>query len=130
MYSPFVSHRSFAPSILTAVCNGVILEWRGRRGGGEGCGKQREHSVGDLGRRRKGVWGVSSPAPAPPPPPFFLLLSSLVLRDRSTLINSTHLSQDDLYQSISFPQPSFLERLKLRRTEEPGLWPSLRWNSI
>lgn len=91
MYSPFVSHRSFGPSILMVVPNRVVLE---RLRGGE----KREHSVRVLGRKRKEVQEFLvqlQPFPLIFSKSSFFPLLSLVLRDRSTLINSTHLSKDD-----------------------------------
>lgn len=127
MYSPFVSHRSFAPSIFTAVCNGVILEWRGRRGGGEGCGKQREHPVGDLGRRRKGVWEVSSPAPAPP----HFFYSSLLSSSETDLLSLTQRISPRMIHISQYLFPNHPSWRDLSSEgDEPGLWPSLRWNSI
>ena len=59
-----------------------------------------------LGRKRKEVQECIvqlQPFPLIFSKSSFFPLLSLVLRDRSTLINSTHLSKDDLHQSMCFP---------------------------
>ena len=56
MYSPFVSHRFFGPSILTVVRNGVILEGQGRREG-IGLWKAKRAFSGGFGKEEKGGWG-------------------------------------------------------------------------
>ena len=100
----------------------VVLEWL--RGG-----EKREHSVRILGRKRKEVQKFLvqfQPFPLIFSKSSFFPLLSLVLRDRSTIINSTQFSKDDLHQSMYFsPIIPPRERLKLR-IEEPGLWSSLR----
>ena len=103
------------------VPNRVVLEWL--RGG-----EKRAFSAGS-GKEEKGGSEVSSPSPALSSYFFQVLLLSTpfsFLRDRSTLINSTHLSKDDLHQSMYFsPIIPPRERFRLR-SEEPGLWSSLR----
>lgn len=117
-----VSHTSFGSSILPVVPNGGVLEWQG--------GEEKRNSIWcgiREGRGTEGVWGVSAQRQRLlllfSRPSFSLLFSPLILRDRSTLVSSTYLSRDDLYHSGSSSQSSFLDRLKLRKAEGPGLWP-------
>lgn len=90
-------------SMFPTVPNEVVLEWLV---GGSWRGRSM-HVGGGLEKEEDRVLGsfwLSQPLPLIfSSSSFSPLLFSFILRDRSTLRSSTHLSQDDFYQSGSYP---------------------------